>query len=39
MFMDEPIELANSLSTENMTLSPCEIYLIEINESGTEITK
>lgn len=31
MLTDKSAELANSLSTENMRLSPCEIYLIEIN--------
>ena len=30
ILMDKSAELAKSLSTENMTLSPCEIYLIEI---------
>ena len=31
MLTDRSAELANSLSTENMKLSPCEICLIEIN--------
>ena len=31
MLIDKSAELAKSLSTENMKLSPCEIYLIEIN--------
>ena len=30
MLIDKSAELANSLSAENMSLSPCEIYLIEI---------
>ena len=30
MLIDKSAELANSLSTENMKLSPCEIYLHEI---------
>ncbi len=30
MLIDKSAELANSLSTENMSLSPCEIYLLEI---------
>ena len=30
MLIDKSAELANSLSTENMRLSPCEIYMIEI---------
>lgn len=34
MLIDKSAELAKSLSTENMKLSPCEIYLIEI--SGKE---
>ena len=37
MLIDKSTELANSLSTENMKLSPCEIYLLEINDAGTEI--
>lgn len=32
-------ELANSLSTKNMKLTPCDIYMIEIHNAGTEITK
>ena len=39
MLIDKSAELANSLSTENMKLSPCEIYLLEIHDAGTEITK
>lgn len=39
MLIDKSAELANSLSTDNMKLSPCEIYLLEINSAGTEITK
>ena len=31
--------LENSLSTESMKLSPCDIYMIEIYNAGTEITK
>ena len=31
MLTDKSAELAKSLSTENMKLSPCEIYLIDIN--------
>lgn len=31
MLTDKSAELANSLSNENMRLSPCEIYMIEIN--------
>ena len=30
MLIDKSAELADSLSTENMRLSPCEIYLHEI---------
>ncbi len=26
-------------STKNMKLSPCEIYLLDINDAGTEIIK
>lgn len=33
MLTDKSAELANSLSNENMTVSPCEIYLIELNGS------
>ncbi len=36
MLLDKSTELANSLSTENMKLSSCEIYLLEINDAGTE---
>ncbi len=39
MLIDKSAELANSLSTENMKLSPCEIYMLDINDAGTEITK
>lgn len=39
MLIDKSTELANSLSTENMKLSPCDIYMIEIYNAGTEITK
>ena len=39
MLIDKSAELANSLSTENMKLSPCDIYMIEIYNAGTEITK
>lgn len=39
MLIDKSTELANSLSTENMKLSPCDIYMIEILNAGTEITK
>ena len=39
MLKTKSIELANSLSTENMKLSPCDIYMIEIYNAGTEITK
>lgn len=39
MLIDKSAELANSLSTENMKLSPCEIYLLEINDAGTESMK
>ncbi len=37
MLTDKSTELANSLSTENMKLSPCEIYLIEINDGAEEV--
>ncbi len=30
MLIDKSAELANSLSTENMRLSPCEIYMLDI---------
>ena len=36
MLIDKSTELANSLSTENMKLSPCDIYMIEIHNAGTE---
>ncbi len=36
MLTDKSTELANSLSTENMKLSPCKIYMIEIHNAGTE---
>lgn len=36
MLIDKSAELASSLSTENMKLSPCEISLISI-DGGTEI--
>ena len=39
MLIDKSAELADSLSTENMKLSPCDIYMIEIHNAGTEITK
>lgn len=39
MLIDKSTELANSLSTENMKLSPCDIYMIEIHNAGIEITK
>ena len=39
MLKTKSIELANSLSTENMKLSPCDIYMIQIHNAGTEITK
>jgi len=39
MLIDKSTELANSLSTDNMELSPCDIYMIEIHNAGTEITK
>lgn len=39
MLIDKSTELANSLSTENMKLSPCDIYLLDINDAGTEIIK
>ena len=39
MLIDKSAELANSLSTENMKLSPCDVYMIEIHNAGTEITK
>ena len=39
MLIDKSTELANSLSTENMKLSSCDIYMIQIHNAGTEITK
>ena len=39
MLKTKSAELANSLSTKNMKLSPCDIYMIEIHNAGTEITK
>ena len=39
MLIDKSAELANSLSTENMKLSSCDIYMIQIHNAGTEITK
>lgn len=39
MLKTKSAELANSLSTENMKLSRCDIYMIEIHDAGTEITK
>lgn len=36
MLKTKSAELANSLSVENMKLSPCDIYMIEINDAGTE---
>lgn len=35
--MDKATGLVNSLSTENMELSSCEISLLEINDAGKEI--
>ena len=37
MLTDKSTELANSLSTENMKLSPCDIYMIEINGGAEEV--
>lgn len=37
MFIDKSAEVANSLSTENMKLSSCEISLIEISNAGEEV--
>ena len=37
MLIDKSTDLANSLSTENMKLSPCEIYLIEINGRAEKV--
>lgn len=39
MLTDKSAELADSLSTEAMKLSPCEIYMLEIHDAGTEIVK
>ena len=39
MLTDKSTVLSNSWSTENMKLSPCDIYMIEIHNAGTEITK
>ena len=39
MLKTKSAELANSLSAPNMKLSPCDIYMIEIYNAGTEITK
>lgn len=39
MLKTKSTELANSLSTENMKLSPCDIYMIEIHNAGTELIK
>ena len=39
MLTDKSAELAKSLSTENMKLSSCEIYMIETNDAGTESTQ
>ena len=36
---EKSAELANSLSTENMKLSLCDIYLINITDAGTIITQ
>lgn len=38
MLIDKSAELANSLSTENMRLSPCEINLLEISSYLLEST-
>ena len=37
MLKTKSTELANSLSAENMKLSPCEIYLIEINGGAENV--
>ena len=37
MLTDKSTELANSLSTENMKLSPCDIYMIEINGEAEKV--
>ena len=39
MLTDKSTVLSNSLSTENMKLSSCDIYMIQIHNAGTEITK
>ena len=39
MLKTKSAELAAGLSAENMKLSPCDIYMIEIYNAGTEITK
>lgn len=39
MLLDKSAELENSLSTENMKLLPCEIYLIEISDAGVSVTR
>ena len=36
MLIDKSAELAKGLSTENMELSPCEIYLLEVNNTEAE---
>lgn len=36
MLIDKSTELANSLSTENMQLSPCEIYMFDILGEAAE---
>ena len=38
MLKTKSAELAASLSTENMKLSPCDIYMIDICHNGTAIT-
>lgn len=37
MLIDKSTDLANSLSTENMKLSSCEIYMININGGAGEV--
>ncbi len=39
LLTDKSAELASSLSTETIELSPCEIYMIEIHNAGMEIIK
>ena len=39
MLKTKSAELANSLSSPNMKLSPCDIYMVEIHNAGTEITQ